>query len=327
MTMYSFRLEHFERWLDELAVKLKTTVKDHVLTVPANLGAGTIRAYSVNDHLSYAIVNLKLDSDLELIREPGEVEGFALCFNQVDTQKELQVGVRQPILTDKRFFRNDIFLTDSRDSAFLRIASGSTVKKLLIFSTRELASLYLPEDILLKLESFARENSINENPYFISLPHRTVLNELFEIKENDPLNNIKMITSIIQLVEKFLYSFLRQEQANLPRTVKKNDLESMQHVEQILSSRLEGFPSLESLAHEVFMSTSKLKTLFKQIYGHTLYDYYNKSRLQRSRELLIAGHCSIKQAGSEIGFSNLSHFAKAFKKEFGILPRDLTRNR
>ena len=131
----------------------------------------------------------------------------------------------------------------------------------------------------------------------------------------------------MHLIEKSLHSFLRQEQASLSRTVKKTDLGSMQHIEQILSSRLEGFPSLESLAHEVFMSTSKLKNLFKQVYGHTLYDYYNKSRLQRARELLMNGQCSIKQAGSEIGFSNLSHFAKAFRKEFGILPRDLVKGR
>jgi AraC-like DNA-binding protein len=154
-----------------------------------------------------------------------------------------------------------------------------------------------------------------------------MLKEIFEIKDNDALNQVKRLSGIIHLVEKFLYSFLRQEQAALPRTVKKNDLESMQRIEQILSSRLEGFPSLEFLAHEVFMSTSKLKNLFKQVYGHTLYDYYNKSRLQRAKELLVTGQCSIKQAGSEIGFSNLSHFAKAFRKEFGILPRDLVKNR
>jgi AraC-like DNA-binding protein len=154
-----------------------------------------------------------------------------------------------------------------------------------------------------------------------------MLKELFELKENDVLMPIRRLSGIIHLIEKFLHSFLRQEQAALPRTVKKNDLESMQHVEQILSSKLEGFPSLESLAQEVFMSTSKLKNLFKQVYGHTLYDYYNKSRLQRAKDLLLTGQCSIKQAGSEIGFSNLSHFAKAFRKEFGILPRDLVKGR
>ena len=101
----------------------------------------------------------------------------------------------------------------------------------------------------------------------------------------------------------------------------------MRHIEQILSSRLEGFPSLESLAQEVFMSTSKLKTLFKEVYGFTLYDYYNKNRLQRAKEMLVTGQYSIKQAGCEIGFSNLSHFAKAFKKEYGVLPRDMVRAR
>ena len=184
---------------------------------------------------------------------------------------------------------------------------------------------YLPADLYEKLAAFAKANSGSDNPLFINLTHRTMLKELFEIKDNDPVSQIRRLSSVIHLIERSLHSFLRQEQATLPRTVKKTDLESMQHIEQILSSRLEGFPSLESLAHEVFMSTSKLKNLFKQVYGHTLYDYYNKSRLQRARELLINGQVSIKQAGSEIGFSNLSHFAKAFRKEFGILPRDLVK--
>jgi AraC-like DNA-binding protein len=109
--------------------------------------------------------------------------------------------------------------------------------------------------------------------------------------------------------------------------VKKTDLESMQHIEQILSSRLEGFPSLESLAHEVFMSTSKLKTSSNRSTGIRCTIITTRAALQRARELLINGQVSIKQAGSEIGFSNLSHFAKAFRKEFGILPRDLVKGR
>jgi AraC-like DNA-binding protein len=323
--MYSSRLENFEKWLAGFALKLNTSVKDHILSIPAHMGKGTILAQNINEHFSYAVMNFTLDTDLELLREKGETRGFSLSFNQVEMQKE--VGYRQHIIADKRPFRNDIFLTDTRDNAFLRISAGSTVKRLLILCSHEMAEQYLPEELFAKLAAFARENSVADNPLFISLPHRTMLKEIFEIKDNDALNQIKRLSGIIHLVEKFLYSFLRQEQAALPRTVKKNDLESMQRIEQILSSRLEGFPSLEFLAHEVFMSTSKLKNLFKQVYGHTLYDYYNKSRLQRAKELLVTGQCSIKQAGSEIGFSNLSHFAKAFRKEFGILPRDLVKSR
>ncbi len=324
--MYAFHLENFEKWMAGLAVQLNTAVDNHTLTIPAHLGSGSIVAHNVNTQLSYAVMNFTLSSDLELHRESGNA-GFDISFNMVEVQKELLVGHRQQMMTDKRPFRNDIFLTDSRDSTYLRMSAGSNVKRLLILCSHELAMQYLPVELFDKLSRFAKENSINENPLFINLSHRTMLKELFEMKETDPLSPIRMLSGIIHLIEKFLYSFLRQEQTALPRTVKKNDLESMQHVEQILSSKLEGFPSLESLAHEVFMSTSKLKHLFKQVYGHTLYDYYNKSRLQRAKELLVTGQCSIKQAGSEIGFSNLSHFAKAFRKEFGILPRDLVKGR
>lgn len=327
MITYSFRLENYEKCLADFAAQLDSPVKDHIFTAPPSLGKGTILAQTIGPHLSYAILNLKLDNDLELFREADSVPGFTLSFNQVDVQKEVHINGDQSITTDKRTLRNDIYLSDTRDSNLVKIQAGSAVKRLVIFCTRELAAHYLPADVLEKLEAFARQNSVAENPYFISLPHRETLKEIFETKENDPLGQIRRLARIIHLTEKFLHSFLRQEQTAVPRTVKKGDLESMQHIEQILSSRLEGFPSLESLAHEVFMSTSKLKNLFKQIYGFTLYDYYNKNRLLRAKEMLITGQCSIKQAGSEIGFSNLSHFAKAFRKEFGILPRDLVKNR
>lgn len=324
--MYSFQLENFEKWISGLALQLNTTLNDRILTLPSHLGSGTICARNVNQHLSYAVMNFKLDNDLEFNREPG-LPGFVISFNLVEVQKELLVGHRQQLVTDKRPFRNDIFLSDAQDSAYLRVSAGSNVKRLLIFCSHELARQFLPAELYDKIAVFARENSIGGNQLFINLSHRTMLKELFELKQGDPLRNVRMLSGIMHLIEKFLYTFVRQEQAALPRTVKKNDLESMQHVEQILSGKLEGFPSLESLAQEVFMSTSKLKNLFKQVYGHTLYDYYNKSRLQRAKDLLITGQCSIKQAGSEIGFSNLSHFAKAFRKEFGILPRDLVKGR
>ena len=324
--MYSFQLENFEKWISGLALQLNTNLNDRTLTLPAQLGSGAIYARNINPHLSYAVMNFKLESDLELNREPG-LPGFVISFNLVEVQKELLVGHRQHLVTDKRPYRNDIFLSDAQDSAYIRMSAGSNVKRLLIFCSHDLARQFLPKELYEKLATFARENSMSEHPLFINLSHRTMLKELFELKSGDPLASIRMLSGIMHLMEKFLYSFVRQEQAALPRTVKKNDLESMQHVEQILSGKLEGFPSLESLAQEVFMSTSKLKNLFKQVYGHTLYDYYNKSRLQRAKDLLITGQCSIKQAGSEIGFSNLSHFAKAFRKEFGILPRDLVKGR
>lgn len=316
MVMYSFPQGNYEKWLQDFAAKLNIPLKGNLLQVPSYLGKGTILAQDVSAHLSCLIMNFQLEKDLEFEWEQGGIEGFVLAFNQVEGHNDA-----------KKPLRNDIFLSDTRDRQHIRIPAGSAVKKLIIFYSDEIATQYLSPELLAQLGSFAQKNSLSDNKYFIYLSHRETLKEIFEMKEIDPLNQVKRSAYIIQLTEKFLHSFLRQEETTTPRALKTNDLESMQHIEQILSSRLEGFPSLESLAHEVFMSTSKLKNLFKQVYGYTLYDYYNKNRLQRAKEMLVTGQYSIKQAGTEIGFSNLSHFAKAFKREFGTLPRDTVRNR
>jgi hypothetical protein len=51
------------------ATKLGTPVTDRVLTIPSRLGEGIIMARNVNQHFSYAVMNFKLTSDLEMHRE------------------------------------------------------------------------------------------------------------------------------------------------------------------------------------------------------------------------------------------------------------------
>ncbi|MDP4148707.1 MAG: helix-turn-helix transcriptional regulator [Bacteroidota bacterium] len=303
MVTHAQHLENYEQWLQEFAAKLHLSVKDNQLVLPPHIGEGSLSAHTISPGLSYLIMNFRSDEDIELIREAGNEPGFSISFG------------------------DEIRLSDARDSQVLKIPAGTEVKKVFVFSSGKVAAQFLPGELLLQLEFLAREQDLASNRTFINLAHREALKEIFAIRADDPLHQVKSLALVLRLTEKFLHSFLRQETQVAPRPLKKNDLESMRHIEQILSSRLEGFPSLESLAQEVFMSTSKLKNIFKQVYGFTLYDYYNKSRLQRAKEMLVTGQCSIKQAGSEIGFSNLSHFAKAFKKEYGMLPRDMVRTR
>jgi AraC-like DNA-binding protein len=328
MVKYSFRQEDFEKWLLELALQLNTPLHNNFITIPSHLGKGYIMARNISRHLSYAVINAQLESDLELEREPGGWMGFYLTFNQVEQRKEIQAENQPEIVIERKPLRNDILLANTENACTLRIPAGSDVKKLMIFYSDEIARQYLPADLYTRISEFAKENSVSPNKHFVNLSHRETLKEIFESRENDAILQVRKLSHIVSLTEKFLYSFLRQGQTTKQKAIKKNDLESMHHVEKILSrNNLEGFPSLESLAQEVYMSTSKLKNLFKDIYGYTLYDYYNKSRLLRAKEMLISGQFSIKQAGSEIGFSNLSHFAKAFRKEFGVLPREVVKNR
>jgi len=68
------------------------------------------------------------------------------------------------------------------------------------------------------------------------------------------------------------------------------------------------------------MSSTKLKKRFKEVYGMKLYEFYNYNRLSRARHWIELGEATVKEAAFRSGYSNLSNFSKAFKKEFGISP-------
>jgi AraC-like DNA-binding protein len=136
---------------------------------------------------------------------------------------------------------------------------------------------------------------------------------------------------ILLLTEKFLSSFLEdgfstKNVSARKMKAKQKDIAALKEVEDLLSGgQLDKFPSIEELSRTAMMSSTKLKTKFKSFYGMKLYEFYNRNRLEKAREMLQEGAHSVKEVGLEIGFTNLSNFAKAFKKEFGVLPNEMLR--
>jgi len=83
-------------------------------------------------------------------------------------------------------------------------------------------------------------------------------------------------------------------------------------------------PRLDDLATKAGMSETKMKQLFKQTFGDTIYNYYQKLRMEEAAFLITkAGH-SVSEAGYTLGFSNLSHFSRLFEKHYGLTPKKFT---
>src|SRR4029078_12730594 len=135
---------------------------------------------------------------------------------------------------------------------------------------------------------------------------------------------------IMVIVEKFL-----SELSQKLNTIKQNDKIRISNNEVKRLLEAESYivkqsstlpPSVYSLSKLAAMSTTTLKTKFKKMYGYTLYEYFQKSRMQRAKVMLLTGKYSIKEIGYQLGYSNLSNFTIAFKKEFNRLPSQLLLN-
>lgn len=91
----------------------------------------------------------------------------------------------------------------------------------------------------------------------------------------------------------------------------------IEYIEEHLNENL----SLERLAEEFFVSKYHVAHVFKENIGMSIHQFITKKRLSLCREAIL-GKMSIKEAYQTFGFGDYSSFYRAFKKEYGISPKD-----
>jgi len=82
--------------------------------------------------------------------------------------------------------------------------------------------------------------------------------------------------------------------------------------------------SIDNIAETMFMSRSSFYRKIKSITGMSPNDYLKVFRLNKAAELLLENNHSISEICDMVAFSSSSYFAKCFKAQFGVLPKDYT---
>lgn len=90
-----------------------------------------------------------------------------------------------------------------------------------------------------------------------------------------------------------------------------------------LLSDLSDAPTIEQLARETGLNQLKLKRGFKNLFGTSVYAMFQRERMGHAQRLLQ--HHSVTETASLLGYSNISHFSTAFRKQYGVLPREARR--
>ena len=99
-----------------------------------------------------------------------------------------------------------------------------------------------------------------------------------------------------------------------------HEVERVQYAGKLVESNLQNPPKLLDLAKTVGMSHPKLNICFRELYGTTVFGYLRQTRLGRAKSLFDTGRMNVTEVAYEVGYSSLSHFARAFRKQHGISP-------
>ena len=92
-----------------------------------------------------------------------------------------------------------------------------------------------------------------------------------------------------------------------------------------LTRQLVDPPGLIELAHAVGTNERRLTQIFRQQVGMSAYEYLQQLRLERGRGLLRETDLQVQLISDQVGYRNAGDFTRAFRRHFGVTPRQYRR--
>ena len=163
-----------------------------------------------------------------------------------------------------------------------------------------------------------KEQSVVSRPQPMSTEQRAIVASLVEPPVPKAARILWYQSKALELMSHFLFEpkdpeffCMRQKRVARDRVLRTKEL---------LIRDLANPPTLEMLGQEVGCSPFYLSRIFSREVGLTIPQFLRNARMERAAELLRSGRYNVTEAATEVGYSSLSHFSKAFCETIGCCP-------
>ena len=105
-------------------------------------------------------------------------------------------------------------------------------------------------------------------------------------------------------------------------SMSKTERTAIMEAKRIIDSQLAFAPSCEELSRLVHLSVTKLTRGFSSFYGMPIHQYIIEQRLTQAAQLLLEEDWNVSEIAAIVGYGKPSNFAAAFKKKYGVAPKN-----
>lgn len=306
-----------------LAEGLGQQIDNDRLALPEHIGNGFCKAYNLGNGISAIISQCCYKIDFTFSGHLTSEPIFVLQYDHIEHCQEMEKEGEEE--KSPAFEYSDMVLAYTDHDLEQPRNKGKRVRSLRILIQPSWMESAFPENPGNKrLLNFLAQQ---KNGYWhvpLGSEERVWLKEVFNHCHQTAWDDFFSGIRIKLLLEKFVFRFKKEISQEQSRPFSMFQKERLRKAEQhLLRDFTEPAPTINELAREAGMSPSKFKTDFRQMFGLPVYQYYQRNRMLQARRLLETNQMTIKEAGMQVGYTNLSHFSVAFRKEFGLLPSEL----
>ena len=312
MIKIEYNLTSYEDLLKHLAQTLGLKVTGDIVFFAENVASGCVRL-------------IKLPNGLEmLIYDYTPVQD--MLFHRKKTTKEFFSFRVDEILGNKDTAKSSVFFGNTTHEWYHLAAAGVHQKSVNIIISKDWLQKMLGReeqgDTILNFISLKTPMYHYE---LLDIEYRRLIHEMTDITINKELECFIVQNRVMMIMERFfarLYKKIGEVHSNIK--ISAEEIVRLKLVEQALLSDYSSLPpNINQLSRIAAMSPSKLKDLFKKMFGLPVYQYYQKNRMNKAKAMLLSKKYSMQQVSVSLGYTNLNEFSKTFVKAFDQLPEEI----
>jgi len=307
-----YNLTSYEDLLRHIARILQLKVNGDTIVFAADIATGNVRLIRLPNGLEMLVYDYTPVQDILFHRKKTTKEFFAFRFDEITGSKEAS--------------KSSVFFGNTTHEWYHLAAANVHQKNINIILSRDwLQKLLGREEHGDTILNFISLKTPMYHYELLDIEYRRLINEMTDIAINKDLETFIVQNRVMVMMERFftrLYKKISDVNTNIK--ISADEIVRLKLVEQSLVSDYSGLPpNINQLSRIAAMSPSKLKDLFKKMFGLPVYQYYQKNRMNRAKAMLLSKKYSVQQVCNELGYNTVNDFSKTFVKTFDQLPEEI----
>lgn len=310
-------------FLTSFAKKFKVPLSGDRLIIPASMGKGSVKKIDIGHDFKLLIHRYQFKEEFVLKRvAPKEWhDNVAIIFYSTTLPNNLLSNNERDQFQCKRNQNSSIEISSSDLNSEIRFPANMEI----YFTVVGIKSSTLLELLGVQKQTPLLDSIKADHSTFLFYENMTqdvekILEQLAEISDQNVLSHFYYKIKTQELLYLLFSKLLKRENGPFA-SMHKADIEKLFSIRTAILADMATPPQLNALAKMAGMSETKMKQSFKQVFGDSIYNYYQKARMSEAAFLLKQASYTVSEVGYQLGFSNLSHFSRLFQKHYGMNPK------